>query len=745
MRVRDRRLMPSPRRRGRSLVRVTVSIGLVASVIVATAVPASATPGWVVAPSAQPSGPPQGALNSVVCPNTTSCFAVGNTTGDGPVVEHWNRTGWSVMSAPNPASGADLNSVACPSTTTCFAVGSGGGSTLVERWDGKSWSIVASPSPSGATRSLLEGVACSSTASCFAVGTVETADSDQTTLVERWDGTDWSIIDSPNPTGSTRSYLLGVSCPTTTNCFAVGGAESNSILTTLVEQWDGTNWSIVASPNPSGASQSQLNSVSCRKATSCTAVGLGGNLTLVEQWAGSSWSIVASANPSGAVSADLSDVTCVTARDCVAVGQYYDGSNNNAFVEHWDGTNWSLVASPNPPGANERGLGGVSCLSATNCFAVGGAAYTMIEHWDGTTWSIVAAPSGSSESQFAQVACSKINSCFAVGNYATATVRKTLTERWNGAKWSRVPSPNPTGAIQSYLRGVSCQSVTSCFAVGDSVTSSSPASVSLIEQWNGTRWSIVANPNPAFATADILTGVACASTTSCFAVGSYGLSSNFAPAQTMIEQWDGTTWSLVASPSPSDGTLEGVTCPSTTSCFAVGTDRGQTLAYQWNGTSWSRLVTPSPDGARLHGVACSNPTSCFAVGDYIDNAVTGRTLVEHWNGAVWSIVPSADRSGAPFDASSLLSVACPGATNCYAVGLDYSSSTNYNDETLVEHWDGTSWTIVTSGQPTVATAAELSGVVCPTTTKCYAAGDFSTAISDNTLVERTGSKSATSG
>ena len=70
------------------------------------------------------------------------------------------------------------------------------------------------------------------------------------TLVERWNGTSWSIVTSPNPSGATFAVLSGVSCPSTTSCYAVG---ESALDKTLVEHWNGTSWSIVASPNPSGA------------------------------------------------------------------------------------------------------------------------------------------------------------------------------------------------------------------------------------------------------------------------------------------------------------------------------------------------------------------------------------------------------------------------------------------------------------------------------------------------------------
>ena len=91
--------------------------------------------------------------------------------------------------------------------------------------------------------------------------------------MERWNGTSWSIVTSPNPSGTAESVLSSVSCPSTTSCFAVGSNLTTSHTKTLVEHWNGTSWSIVTSPNPSGATDSALSGVSCPTTTSCYAVG----------------------------------------------------------------------------------------------------------------------------------------------------------------------------------------------------------------------------------------------------------------------------------------------------------------------------------------------------------------------------------------------------------------------------------------------------------------------------------------
>jgi hypothetical protein len=312
-------------------------------------------------------------------------------------------------------------------------------------------------------------VSCTSATSCFAVGYYATT-STVNTLAARWDGTTWSTLAIPNPAG-TDNQLSGVSCTSATSCFAVGSSHVSSGNSPLVEQWNGTNWSIDPSPTVDGG---ELSGVSCTSPTNCFAVGyyLTGHLqTLVEHWDGTSWSVVPSPNPSPSTDSQLSGVSCTSTTSCFAVGGSFPTSTNATLVERWDGASWSIVSSPNHNNSNgpDSLLNGVSCRSATNCFAVGESASggTLAQHWDGTTWSIVPSPNPpGGDSRLFDVSCPSATSCFAVGFYAVGTAYKGLVEHWNGTSWSIVASPNPNPIIGRFLLGVSCSSSTSCSAVG---------------------------------------------------------------------------------------------------------------------------------------------------------------------------------------------------------------------------------------------------------------------------------------
>ena len=95
-----------------------------------------------------------------------------------------------------------------------------------------------------------------------------------------------------------------------------------------------------------------LNDVTCLAAADCWAFGQNSaQHAVAEHWNGSAWGQVGVASPPGAVSTYLPSVSCVSATDCWAVGQYQAAARLLAYAEHWNGTAWSPVAAPAPPGA----------------------------------------------------------------------------------------------------------------------------------------------------------------------------------------------------------------------------------------------------------------------------------------------------------------------------------------------------------------------------------------------------------
>jgi hypothetical protein len=131
---------------------------------------------------------------------------------------------------------------------------------------------VPSPNTSATQTNILNGVTCASPSDCWAVGYYSTGSNIQQTLIEHWDGNSWAIVPSPNVDTTHNNALSAVSCASATTCWAVGSSNNGSFTQTLIEQWNGTSWTIVPSPN-NGTQSNALNGVTCSSASDCWAVG----------------------------------------------------------------------------------------------------------------------------------------------------------------------------------------------------------------------------------------------------------------------------------------------------------------------------------------------------------------------------------------------------------------------------------------------------------------------------------------
>ncbi len=232
-------------------------------------------------------------------------------------------------------------------------------------------------------------------------------------------------------------------------------------------------------------------------------------------------------------------------------------------------------------------------------------------------------------------------------------------------------------------------------------------------------WSLQSTANLSVANGAILAG-SCSAPDACMAVGYY---TNLSGSQvSLVETWDGVSWKLGAAANPAgfvESALGGVSCSAVDACIAVGTyvsssGKQLPLAENWNGTAWSAQKAPKPQGSLgsyLSGVSCLGATTCTAVGTNLGPSGT-ETLAETWNGKTWQIPTTPNPSGSPF--SSLSSVSCASKAACVAVG-----SSAYG--TLAETWNGTSWKIRLTPNPA---DSSLSGVSCPAADACIAVGSY---------------------
>ena len=366
------------------------------------------------------------------------------------------------------------------------------------------WTVPPTPSVEGAFDSSLQAVDCSSANSCIAVGSYVTFDGGPPSLrplAERWDGTSWQIVPTPDLPGGGAGRLSGVSCPWPTFCFAVGTLGNPfslppnppPIFTPVIEVWNGTRWSIQSTPGIPG----ELNAVSCSGLLACTAVGsvarqLGpppsvNTNTLALRWEpaalGAGWHVQPTPNAADSDSDRLTAVSCPLKRTCTAVGQSDAGGVTSPFATRWFGrvNAWGLQSAPKPDGAESAALAGVSCPVAPVCVAVGssravGLETVLAERRIGANWSVLPTPplpppsTGVPQSLLGAVSCPTLALCRAVGNSTSAAGRVPIAERFDGTSWQyeSIPRPGPDPS----LAGVSCPSRFFCMAVGRYVPSS---------------------------------------------------------------------------------------------------------------------------------------------------------------------------------------------------------------------------------------------------------------------------------
>jgi hypothetical protein len=142
--------------------------------------------------------------------------------------------------------------------------------------------------------------------------------------------------------------------------------------------------------------------------------------------------------PSPDPAVDLSAISCATSTWCVAVGLESINNSVVTVAEQWDGTSWRLLPTPNPTAATDSRFTAVSCVSATDCTAVGtgnaSGIQTLAESWNGTSWMIESTPnvSGGASSYLNAVSCPATTTCIAVGDSVAGAVMKTLVEKWTG-------------------------------------------------------------------------------------------------------------------------------------------------------------------------------------------------------------------------------------------------------------------------------------------------------------------------
>lgn len=335
-----------------------------------------------------------------------------------------------------------LDSVAVFSPTLAWAVGeydrfksNSYYHTLAERWDGAAWSVVPTQD-SAQPNNVLSGVAVSDANNAWAVGYERQSSGNYYTLIEHWDGKAWSIVQN----GTYLGWLRGVTALSASDVWAVGS--TNYVGHGLIEHWDGQRWTRLLLH---GAEF--LNAVVALSPTDVWAVGFKS-----------------------------------TARG--------SGEGDDTFTEHYDGTKWTHVPSPSPlklHNIDQNWLTSVTASSSSDVWAVGVTRdtdygildATLTEHWDGSRWKVVRSPDPGGKSMYNDfwgVATIHANDVWTVGSVGEITFAP-LAAQWNGSRWSAVKTP----ALQGVLQSAGYDASSRLWAVGNRVRNAGGKNV-----YNGT-------------------------------------------------------------------------------------------------------------------------------------------------------------------------------------------------------------------------------------------------------------------
>jgi hypothetical protein len=575
-------------------------------------------------------------LRTVAAIGSSDVWAGGTAAGD-PVLMHWNGSAWTTANVGGHGHGS-LNGLSALTSNDMWAVGEFSTNfdpTVVPRilrYNGSSWTVV--PGDGSISQGSLTAVSAWSATDAWAVGSDSVG-----ALLEHWNGSTWAAAPDPGP--SITDALTAVVEVSPSDVWAVGSTGTDTTRT-LVEHYDGMKWSVVHArdPNPYADALSGVVATSASDVWAVGQTGAGARVRpLIEHWNGSSWKVVATSLPSPGA---LAGVT-LTGAGMTAVGRFSQPVSgiDRTLAAEGNGSGWSEQPSPNVDDPHAKSfLLGIAATSPSDAWAVGEtlsqgnpSVEPVAEHWDGHNWSAVATP-GIAWRSFSAVASTGVGNAWAVGQDADFSTDRfpPLAERFDGTRWRTVRLPAVPD--RSELVAVSADAANDTWAVGGLNNGRVP---SFVLHWDGSVWRRETVPILSSNTA--LNGVFAQSPTDVWIVGERSRSGGGA----FVGHWDGATWTTSHVPHPGLASgLVGVTGGGAGGVWAVGSYEApstlnQPMALHESGGVWTNQSPPPlPDGADLQAVGAVNASDVWAAGSQGAGGSSG--LMEHWDGRAWSTV-----------------------------------------------------------------------------------------------------------
>ena len=286
-------------------------------------------------------------------------------------------------------------------------------------------------------------------------------------------------------------------------------------------------------------------------------------------------------------------------------------------------------------------------------------------------------------------------------NPAAAGAASVRTEPVHAASTAHVGWNGYAVLAHATFSGVSCPSVSTCYAAGGFSNNDSLVAKTTN---GGVSWSTLTFTST--ASIGTLDDIACPDTTHCLATGG-------GTVGTAFHTTDGVHWTQLTLPAHTTEQSR-ISCISDTTCFSVSLD-GTGLHTTNFGTSWTPLAYHTTSGATaisntaiyfqsalVGWVTGGDSTSCSnsQCDGHIQETVNG--------GSTWSFV--ATPAGMPF----INGIACKSASDCVAAGNTFTRAVSY--QTIN---GGTSWSATTFP----AGMELVNGMTCVNTSVCFAVGD----------------------
>ena len=338
------------------------------------------------------------------------------------------------------------------------------------------------------------------------------------------------------------------------------------------------------------------------------------------------------------------------------------------------GRSYHVEAVPNPPGAKNAGLFGISCPMVAGCVAVGYAttkpAGNLVETYAGGKWTPTAFQQGLTFPTVGAVWCASMTSCVAVGDAGAleSNGAQPLVETLSDGTWTPTSPPLPATGITGSLDAISCVTAEWCVAAGF-MGDSQDNNFGLLEVLSNGTWTPEVGPTPSPSTQSGIRSVQCFTPTSCDAVGFYG---GLSSSNGLLETLSGNGWA--GSALGGTGILDSLSCVSSSSCLAVGTMvDGGGYTETLSGTTWTGGSLPRPgpgpgNGNGMAGVSCpKSVSSCVAIGGWHDprpHHHKPRLLIETESHGTWA----ATEIPAPSGLMDAKAIACPKISACVGVG-----------------------------------------------------------------------------